>query len=285
MSEPSATLSVDRTRLLRRLLSARGIAVAGKQAAPPPLVRVERVGELPLSFAQERLWFIDRLEPGSALYNVSLPATLAGGLAVGALRRAMAEVVRRHEVLRSRYASRDGGPVQLIDAPPAADGAGLLPVVDLGGLPLARSRQVARQLAAGDGRRPFDLARGPVFRATLVRLAAAEHWLAATLHHIVCDAASIEVLLGEIGALYQAFAAGQGSPLGELPVQYVDYAAWQRSYLSGGRLAAEVGYWRGVLGSEPPVLELPTDRPRPATPTHRGTARRLHLAAAVGAGL
>ncbi len=254
--------------------------------APPPKIirRVRRPGarsELPLSFSQERLWFLDRLEPGRAVYNIPAAFLLTGTRGRfdrRALAASLATVAARHEILRTTYAAEPGGrPVQRV-APPAP--AKPLPLVDLAALPAARRRGEAERLAAREAARPFDLGRGPVLRATLVHLGDAgdesEHALLFTLHHIAADGWSVDVLVREVGALYGAFAAGRPSPLPELPIQYGDYALWQRRWLSGPTLAAEILHWRRELAGLAP-LELPTDRPRPAASTYAGATHPFRL--------
>ncbi|MCP4656609.1 MAG: amino acid adenylation domain-containing protein, partial [bacterium] len=239
----------------------------------PPLRPAERRGTLPLSFAQQRLWFLDRLEPGSALYNVPVALRLDGRLDRGALGRALNEIVRRHEVLRTTYEEVDGVPVQVIQSP----GTELpLPVLELGGLPEPRRRTEADRLAWDRGRQPFDPQRDLPLRVTLLRLDEAKHVLLLTMHHIACDRWTIAVLLRELTVLYQAFAAGKASPLPELGVQYADFAVWQRQWLTGKVLEAQLAYWREQL-AELPVLELPTDRPRPAVQSLRGALERFVL--------
>jgi amino acid adenylation domain-containing protein len=243
----------------------------------PPLVPVPRAGALPLSFAQQRLWFIDRLEPGSPLYNMAVPLRLAGALREQALAGALAAVVERHEALRTTFPERDGEPVQEIAPRPLSR----LALVDLAALPAARRRPEAERLAIAEALRPFDLARGPLLRCALLRFESAgearEHLLLLTLHHIVADGWSLEVLAREVAALYAA------SPLSPLPVQYADYAVWQRRRLSGAVLAAQLGFWRERLAGLPPVLALPTDRPRPARRSFAGASALFDLDAATTA--
>ncbi|MEW5927426.1 MAG: amino acid adenylation domain-containing protein [Gemmatimonadota bacterium] len=229
---------------------------AARPDAAPPLERVPRAGPLPLSFAQQRLWIVDRLEPGSAAYNIPVVLRLRGAPDLRALRRSLGALVSRHEVLRTVLAERDGAAVQTIL--PAAPGR--LPLVDLSGSPAAEAE--ALRLAAEEARRPFDLARGPLLRAALLRLAADDHVLCFTVHHVASDGWSMKVLVREVTALYEAFASGGEPRLPALPVQYADYAVWQRSWMSGEVLEAHVAYWRDRLADAPPLLELPTDRPR-----------------------
>jgi amino acid adenylation domain-containing protein/non-ribosomal peptide synthase protein (TIGR01720 family) len=231
----------------------------------PPLGPVPRAGALPLSFAQQRLWFLDQLVPDNPFYNMPSAVRLQGQLDVAALVQSLNEVVRRHEALRTTFATVEGQPVQVI-APTLTVP---LPVVDLSELPEAEREAEVRRLVVEEARRPFALAQGPLVRAQVLRLGAKEHVVLLMLHHIVSDAWSMEVLLRELGVLYAAFAQGQPSPLPELPVQYADFALWQRQWLQGEVLEAQQAYWQGQL-REVPVLELPTDHPRPALPSFRG---------------
>ncbi|HBL31656.1 MAG TPA: non-ribosomal peptide synthetase, partial [Acidobacteria bacterium] len=255
---------------------------AGARPAAPPLGRVlrEEGSALPLSFAQQRLWLIDQLEGGS-LYNMPFALRMSGELSVPVLTRVLAEVVRRHEVLRTVFPGDGGQPRQVVL--PAAGPA--VALVDLTALSPALRRPVAEGLVAAEALRPFDLARGPLLRAALWRLDAGEHLLLLTLHHMVGDGWSLGVLVREVTALYAAFAAGRPSPLPELPVQYADFAVWQRSRLSGEVLEGEIRYWRDRLAGAPPLLELPTDRPRPTVQSFRGAARPVSLSPQLSAGL
>ncbi|MDP9121717.1 MAG: amino acid adenylation domain-containing protein, partial [Acidobacteriota bacterium] len=226
----------------------------------------------PLSFAQQRLWFIDQLEGGS-LYNVPIALRLSGELSVGVLSRVLEEVVRRHEVLRTVFRS-EGGRARQVILPPAGFAVSL---VDLTGLSEALREPVAEGWVREEARRPFDLGRGPLLRAGLWRLDETEHLLFVAMHHIVSDGWSVGVLTREVTALYESFSWGRPSPLAELPVQYADFAAWQRSWFSGGVLERELAYWRQRLAGAPPMLELPADRPRPPVQSFRGAARVSHL--------
>ncbi|HEX8276243.1 MAG TPA: amino acid adenylation domain-containing protein [Longimicrobiaceae bacterium] len=241
----------------------------------PPVAPVGRADALPLSFAQERLWFLDRLQPAGAAYNIPVALRLSGPLDEPALARALGEIVRRHEALRTVFADREGAPVQRV-----APFAGLaLPVEDLSAAGDAERDAAAARRAAEEAARPFDLAAGPLFRPTLLRLAAEEHVLLLCMHHIVGDAWSVGVLLRELSALYAAFREGRESPLPELPVQYADYAAWERRHLRPETLEPQLAWWRGRLAGAPALLELPTDRPRPPVQTHRGAHEPVALPA------
>ena len=250
-------------------------AVRGAGGAPPVLP-AERGAEAPLSFAQQRLWFLDRFEAGgTALYNVPVVFHVQGaGLGVPVLAGALGEVVRRHEALRSVFREgEDGEPVQVVQ--PAAPVG--LPVVDLAGLSNAKAE--VKRIETEMAELPFDLGRGPLTRALLLRLDAAEHRLMVSTHHIASDGWSIEVLVREISAAYR------GHALPPLPIQYADYALWQRRWLSGAALEAEVAGWRERLAGLPAGIELPTDRPRPAAQSFRGAVSRAAVASELAAGL
>ena len=240
----------------------------GGEGALPPITRVSRQGSLPLSFAQERLWFLDQLDPGNASYNIPSRIRLAGQLDTDALGRALREIVDRHEVLRTTFATAGGKPVQIIHEALALH----LPVEDVAGREDAVNEAVAAEMT-----QPFDLARGPLVRARLLRLSPVEHMLLLTMHHIVSDAWTKGVLYRELTALYEAFRAGRPSPLRALAVQYADFAAWQRKWLSGETLDRQLAYWKTQLSGAPATLELPTDRPRPPVFSTRGARARFAL--------
>jgi amino acid adenylation domain-containing protein len=246
--------------------------------AGPPVTPVGRGGWLPLSFAQQRLWFIDQLEPGSVEYNVPMPVRL-GRVDVAALGAALSGVVARHEVLRTRLVTGPGGVAgQVIDPP----GGFWLAVADVSGA--GDPAGAAQRLVAADAVAGFDLAGGPLLRAVLVRVGAGEHVLVLAAHHVVTDEWSMGILRRELVALYQAFGRGEADPLPPLGVQYADYAVWQREWLAGEVLAGQLGYWRGQLAGLP-VLELPADRPRPAVRSSAGAAVEFTVPAAAAAGL
>ena len=258
---------------LARHVEARLRAGSGSDASAPPVGPQSREGALPLSFAQQRLWLADQLESGDYSYNVPVALRLSGNLDVPALARSLSELVRRHESLRTTFAEADGQPVQLIHPPaPLA-----LEVQDLTGLDAAEREAEARRLATEEAQQPFDLSTGPLLRARLLRLAEHEHVLLFTMHHIVSDGWSIGVLVREVTQLYEAFLKGEESPLEELSIQYADFAVWQREWMSGEVLERELDYWRRQLAGAPPVLELPTDRPRPAVQNFRGASKSFVL--------
>ncbi len=246
---------------------------AGAPAPDGPIPRAPQGAPLPLSFAQERLWFLDRLQPGETVYNLPLVLRLEGDLDVPALAAAIGEIVRRHAVLRTVFVEGGGDPVQRV-MPAASRG---LEMVDLAGLPAAaRERETAR-LAAEEAARPFDLARGPLLRTALLRLGEGRHALVVNQHHIVSDGWSAGVLVREVGDLYAAARDGRPSPLPELPIQYADFALWQRGWLAGEALARQAGYWRERLRGLPAEIELPADRPRPPVLSPRGAEHRFAL--------
>ncbi|HEY3492108.1 MAG TPA: condensation domain-containing protein, partial [Solirubrobacterales bacterium] len=240
-----------------------------------PSLMAGLAGEVaPLSFAQQRLWFFEQLQPGSPVYNIPMPFRVDGPLRPEFLTAALVEVVRRHSALRTTFERPEGAaePVQVVHPAAGWD----LPVVDLAGLaPKLREAEAVR-LAAEEARRPFDLRRFPLLRTILLRIGKDAHRLFATMHHIISDGWSMEILESELGALYGAFAAEQPSPLSELPVQYGDYAVWQRSWLAGQELERQLSYWRHQL-AEVPTLELATDHPRPTIWSQRGAVETSSL--------
>ncbi|MFZ3015215.1 MAG: condensation domain-containing protein, partial [Nitrospira sp.] len=233
------------------------------------LVPIARSGVMPVSYAQQRLWFLDQLEPGQAFYNIGGNVRLGGELDVPALTRTLNEIVRRHEVLRTTFTTIEGVPAQQI----ATNSNVAVPVVDLTGVPMGERERRAQRLAQEEAQMPFDLAVGPLLRIRVLRLAPTEHMLLFTMHHIVADGWSMSVLVQEVAALYSAFVQQRPSPLPELAIQYADYAAWQRQWLSGPVLQQQVTYWTEHLAGAPSILTLPTDRPRPSMHSYRGATQ------------
>jgi amino acid adenylation domain-containing protein len=254
---------------------------AGAGLTAPALLVQARPGRLPLSYAQERLWVLEQLEAAGAAYNIAGVVRLSGALDVAALERSFVTLVDRHEALRTRFEEAGGRPVQVIDGP---GGFGVV-IEDLSGIANEARAAAARRRAGEIKAEPFDLARGPLLRARLLMLSAEEHVVVVVMHHIVSDGWSMRLLIQEVGALYAAFSQGRPSPLGALPVQYADYALWQRGWLTGEVLEKQVAYWRGHLSGAPAALELPTDRVRPAVQTYRGAAYNFALPAELTAGL
>lgn len=241
---------------------------------------VTRTGQEPLSFAQQRLWFLQQLEENGA-YNMPGLLRLIGTLDVGALQQAANAIVARHESLRTTFHERDGAVYQTIQPPTAVE----LPVVELTAMPAADQEAEALRLADHELRRTFDLATGPLLRLLLIRFtgrgAAIEHLLVVNMHHIISDGVSIALLVDELSALYAAALTGQAADLPALPVQYADYTVWQRKWLQGERLAEQNSYWQDKLGGALPLLELPTDRPRPAVQSFHGKTITFTIDAAL----
>src|SRR5215217_5778565 len=266
-------LSADRLELLDYLLEEEGIE---KVSESQKIVRRQPRAELPLSFAQQRLWFLDQLAPGSAAYNLSGRLRLEGDLDVSSLEASLNEIVRRHEALRTIFSTHDGEPVQIILSELLLP----LPLIDLSHLPTSERETAIRQLCEEEASQPFDLSTGPLVRARLLRLSklpGEEHILLLSMHHIISDGWSISLLIRELATLYEAYAVGAKSPLKELSLQYGDYAVWQREWLQGEVLQQQLAYWRKQLADAPPVLELPADRPRPQVQTFRGAALPFKL--------
>ena len=237
----------------------------------PPLVPIARDEKLPLSFAQQSLWLLDQLQPGSPFYNIPTVVRITGQLNATALEQSLNEIIKRHEALRTTFAKVDGQPLQVI-----ASTLNLrLSIVDLRGHSESDRQIESMRLIAEEAQQPFNLTQGPLVRATLLQLDETEHVLLLMMHHIVSDGWSMGLLFREMAALYRAFTNGQPSPLSDLPIQYVDFAQWQRQWLQGEVLEAQLSYWKKQLAGAPDVLELPTDRPRPAIQTFRGAKQYL----------
>jgi amino acid adenylation domain-containing protein len=253
----------ERRELLKKLLE--------QAAASKSQSTVSRT--CPVSFGQQRLWFLDRLMPGDVSYLIPAHLRLKGDLNVEALERALNETIRRHESLRTAFALVEGQPVQLVA--PALKVA--LPVLDLMALSEAAREAEVQRLANDDARQSFDLAKGPLVRAGLLRLRGQEHVLLLTMHHIISDGWSVKVLMTELAAIYEGFSEGRPSPLPELPLQYRDFARWQRAQLQGDVLNGQLPYWSERLKDLPPPISLPTDRPRPDGQTFRGASKTIEL--------
>ncbi|HEX2271889.1 MAG TPA: amino acid adenylation domain-containing protein, partial [Pyrinomonadaceae bacterium] len=239
----------------------------------PPLVPAGRERVLPLSFAQQRLWFLDQLEPFSSAYNIPAAVRLSGTLKLEALERTFAEITRRHEALRTVFTMRGGEAVQEI----LPAGQSRLEVIDLSQYSAEEQKQEVRQRATAEAAEPFDLSHGPLLRVKVLRLSESEHVLLLTMHHIISDGWSMAVLMQELIALYDVYSRGESSSLPELPIQYADYAVWQREWLQGEVLAEQLEYWRQQLRGAPAVLELPADRARPKVQSYRGATEVFAL--------
>jgi iturin family lipopeptide synthetase A len=247
------------------------------RGAAPPITPASRGGAAPLSFAQERLWFIERMEPGNIAYNMPGALLIKGRLNIEALQAALSEIVRRHEVLRTVFADLSGQPVQVIEPTARVD----LPLTDLRDAPEAKRRAAALQQAEEEVRRPFNLARGPMLRTSLLRLGEEEHVLVVAVHHIVADGWSMGVLVGELTALYRAYSLGEPSPLPEPVIQYRDYSIWQREWLQGEVLESQLDYWKRQLAGAPLKTELPVDRFQQARSGFRGAHEPFALPGAL----
>jgi hypothetical protein len=264
-----ASLSPAKRELLSLLLKRKGVG-DGRSGAIP---RRPDSAPCPLSFAQERIWFFEQLESGTASYNVPAAVRALGRLDADALRRSLEEIVRRHEALRTAFEFVGGRPLQRALPAPTLP----LPVFDLSGLPAPEREARAAAVIGAEVRRPFDLNGDTLLRCALLRLDEDDHVVLLTLHHIASDGWSTHVLVRELAALYEAFAAGRESPLAELPVQYADFAVWQRARLQGEGLETLFAYWQRQLEGAPAKLKLATDRPRPPARTLRGAYRSLPL--------
>jgi alpha-ketoglutarate-dependent taurine dioxygenase len=245
--------------------SIEAIAKVGQGLQAPPILPVPRDRKLPLSFAQQRLWLLDQLEPNNTAYNMPAALRLVGSLNIAALEQSFNEIARRHEVLRTTFTEVNGQPVQVI----APNLTLKIPIVDLQVLPEAERDAEVLRLAAKETQLPFDLARGPLLRVTLLRLGLSEHVLLLTMHHIVSDAWSDGVFIRELAALYEAFCAGQPSPLPELSIQYADFAHWQRQWLQGEVLETLLSYWQQQLAGAPPKLDLKKIADNPTLPARQ----------------
>ncbi|MEH1970996.1 non-ribosomal peptide synthase/polyketide synthase [Nostoc sp.] len=260
----SPTIAQLSEAILAQLETGSGLAV-------PAIAPVSRDADIPLSWAQERLWFVNQLEGESGAYTIDFTLRLVGNLNVKALEKAFAEIVQRHEVLRTHFEIRNNQPVQVIDPNMTIT----LPVVDLQNLP-ERWKQV-EQLATAEACKPFDLANGPVLRVKMWQVATDEYVLLFAIHHIAADGWSMGVLISELSAYYRAFSTGSSVELPKLPIQYADFAVWQRQWFTNQVLERQLNYWKQQLTGAPPLLELPTDRPRPAIQTFRGGTEQLKL--------
>ncbi|HEV2707208.1 MAG TPA: amino acid adenylation domain-containing protein [Pyrinomonadaceae bacterium] len=271
LAERITALSPQQRALFEARLKKKGLHAPAAQTIP----RIERTASnlYPPSIDQERLWFIDQLQPGNTAYNIFTASRLRGPLDVSAMRRAANELLRRHEVLRTTFKVVEGQPMQFI-APTLE--LSMTPV-DLGSLPEAEREAEALRLVIEDVSAPFDLEQGPLVRAGLLRLHELDHVFYLNMHHSITDRWSAAVIEQEIGALYYAFLQGQPSPLPELPIQFVDYAVWQRERMRGEIYQEQLAYWKKQLEGAPFVLELPADSPRPAIQTFRGARVYFHL--------
>ncbi|MEH2129243.1 MAG: amino acid adenylation domain-containing protein, partial [Nostoc sp.] len=249
-------------------------------SAPPILARVENA-EIPLSYAQQRLWFLDQFEPNSASYNISIALRLVGTLNQTALEQSLIEIIHRHEALRTNFITVDGKAAQIIQT----ETNWTVAIVDLQHSPLTELEIATKQLVQQQALLPFDLASEALIRATLLVLSGTEHVLLVCMHHVVSDGWSMGVFVEELTALYNAYSIGQPSPLLPMPIQYADFALWQRQWLQGDVLQRQLSYWQQQLANAPTFLPLPTDRPRPAVQTDHGAYLEFALSAELTQGL
>ncbi|HEX2643728.1 MAG TPA: condensation domain-containing protein, partial [Thermoanaerobaculia bacterium] len=280
LSKYTESLSDKKRRLLELMLAEKRRKAAAPEAGPDRPERTEKgiprrpvVSPVPVSFAQQRLWFIDQLDPGTPAFNIPAAVRIRGTLDLPVMRRGLAEIVRRHETLRTRFGADGGRPVQIVDGDAVIDP----PVVDLSRLSAAEQLPVVQRFITAECQRSFDLERCPLVRTHLLRLGEADHVLVLMMHHIIGDVWSVRVLMRELATLCGAFAAGRPSPLPELPIQYGDYALWQREWMRGPALAEGLAYWKGQLTGMPGELELPADHPRPPVQSVWGAKRFLHV--------
>ncbi|OYD86627.1 non-ribosomal peptide synthetase, partial [Nostoc sp. 'Peltigera membranacea cyanobiont' 213] len=262
-----------RELLLQKLQTHKQISSTSDIDKVPPLIAVSREQTVPLSFAQQCLWFLDQLEGGSVNYNMATGVRLIGFLQVAALEQVIAEIVQRHEVLRTNFKTVNGTAVQVI----APSLTFTLPMLDLQALTAEEKSAEVQRLAREEAHRPFDLANDLLLRVSLMRLGADEHVLLLTMHHIVSDAWSIGIFVQELAILYKAFSCLEPSPLPELPIQYADFACWQHQWLQGKVRETQINYWKQKLTGSSPVLELPTDRPRPPIQTFQGDTQHFQI--------
>ncbi|HGY55115.1 MAG TPA: amino acid adenylation domain-containing protein [Caldithrix abyssi] len=260
--EQIASLPPEKRELFEMMLMEQGVDLSQIMIVPQ-----KRDGKpFPLSYSQQRLWFLDQMEPGSPLYNIPSALRVHGRLDADALRRSFNEIIRRHEVLRTTFATENDQPVQIIADKLEID----VPVIPVEEDNPQKAEEAVHRLAVEEALQPFDLQKGPLLRVKLLRLKEDDHVMLVTMHHIVSDNWSTGLFVHEFLQLYPAFAAGKPSPLPDPAVQYADFAFWQRKWLSGKTLENQVSYWREKLAGLPPVLDLPTDRPRPAYQTYNG---------------
>ncbi|MCK5574127.1 MAG: non-ribosomal peptide synthetase, partial [Bacteroidetes bacterium] len=269
ISKQIADLSPEKRKLLEILLKDEGVNLARSVIVP----QKRDTNSFPLSFAQQRLWFIDQLEPGSGQYNIPVGFRMVGSLDVRGLEEVIHRIVQRHESLRTVFSSRDDEPIQVV-----ASELKLKPrFVDLRTTPVSRREEEARQMLIEEAQQPFDLERAPLMRATVLRLQDKEYWVLLTLHHIISDGWSMSVLAKEIVSLYQTTVSGAPSLLPDLPIQYADFACWQKEWFRGEEVEKQVRYWREQLGGAVQVLDLPSDRPRPSVASYRGDSYEFDI--------
>lgn len=269
----TSALQEELTRLKPEIIELLKDGGTGQGGARPKPTRMARDGDVPLSFVQQRLWFLDQLEPGTSTYTIAVRRSFRGTLDLTALARALTDLVRRHESLRTTFVTRNGEPRQQISDPEPVTPE----VVDLTDVPAAERNRTGEELVGEEVRRPFSLARGPLFRPVVFRLAPDHHELVISIHHIVTDGWSVGIITRELDALYRAHATGRPAALPALPMQYADFTLWQRQWLTGDVLEVQRQYWRKQLAGLPAPLELQGDRQRPRKPTSAGASYSFEL--------
>jgi len=266
-----AHLPPEKRALLELLLQEEGVDLSHQMIIP----QKRTTNVFPLSYSQQRLWILDQIEPNSPLYNIPTAMRITGELDINILTRSFNEIIKRHEILRTTFQSQDGEPVQVIH--PEIEIT--IPIIDLQSIPPEKREATALQEARKVARQPFNLSTGPLIKVHLYRLDHQHHIIMLNIHHIIADGWSIGILLQELAALYNSLSEGKPSGLPDLPLQYADYAAWQRKWLRGARLEKQLAYWQKQLGGDLPVLQLPTDYPRPAVQSSKGGSLTFKLAA------
>ena len=268
-----AELAARKSEIIAFIGQANQVLKSNSESIKP----ASRQENIPLSFAQQRLWFLSQLEPNSSAYNIPAAVRLTGKLNVAALSKSINEIIRRHEILRTTFTLVDGEAVQVINKSKNLT----FPVIDLQLLAENQKQQEVQNLAGLESRKPFDLAQDLLIRTSLIQLSATEHVILLTMHHIVSDGWSTGIFIKELTALYTAFSQGQTSPLSELPIQYADFAIWQRKLLQSEVLQIQLNYWKQQLGGNLPILQLPTDKPRPAIQSNNGATQSFELSKSI----
>ena len=276
-----ARLSPQKRAILEKRLLQQAAQKTKQEAATDIISRLSDRESAPLSSSQQRVWFLDQLQPNTATYNMAVALRLVGDLNIDALQQTLDAITERHEALRTVFRKVDGKPVQIVRAASPLE----LSIVDAKTWPRDKKEIKIQHYLNEQANRPFDLACDPLLRGTLLKLADDKHILLLVLHHIVSDGWSMGILTRDLNALYNAFSEGKPSPLSPLPIQYIDFASWQQQWLTGDRLETQLNYWQGELSGAPSLLDLPTDRPRPAVQGHRGARQDFQINQTITSGL
>lgn len=262
----------QRELVLKKLQAEKQNSKTKEKSKVPTIAPVSREQPIPLSWNQQRLWFLEQLEGSSSTYNIPAAVELCGNLSLKALEQALQEIVRRHEVLRTSFSQFDGIPVQTI----APELTLTLPVIDLQGLSEQKQSEEVKRLITKEAQKPFELSKSPLLRVTILRQSKS-HVLLVTMHHIISDGWSMGIFISELSTLYRSFLLEVSSTLPRLPFQYADFAVWQRQWLSGEVLETQLNYWKDSLLGAPALLELPTDRSRSPVQSFRGSSQKFQL--------